>query len=162
MRHRQRHVHATIVQYLTAYLDNAGWITAPVNFGTTPVTVLDYEPQEAGETPAFNTVAISVGNQGADEPEEMGALHSCRYTIFCDVYPTSEPIGVAIADDIKDALTEEIIPVRDFTTSAAGTVTNDEIEFELVMVEKIPTATTTLDKRSWRSVKTQAVVYFQG
>lgn len=162
MRHRQRHVHASIVQYIKANLDNDGWTATPANFGTTPVTVVDYQPLEAGETPAFNTVSISMGDEGDDRVQQMGGgLHACRYTVFVDVYAEKEPIGVAITDDIKGYLTEEIIPLRDFTTSAAGVVVDGaEIEFELVMVEKIPTATTTLDKRTWRAVKFQAVCYF--
>ena len=162
MRHRQRHVHRTIVDHVRANLDFGGWVTAPVNFGTSPVTVMDYQPLEAGETPAFNSVCVSMGDQGADEVVELGGgLSSCRYTVFVDVYGINEPIGVAISEDIKDCLTDEIIPVRDYTTDAVGVPTDHDIEFELVMVEKIATATTTLDKRSWRSVKTQAVVYFQ-
>ena len=164
MRHRQRHLHATIVQYLSANLDYDGWITAPVNFGTTPVTIMDYQPLEAGETPPLNTVAISVGGQGDDEGQQLGGgLVACRYTLFIDVFAASEPIGVAIADDVKGYLVDEILPLRDFTNDAAGVVVDgSEIEFEHTMVEKIPSAASTLDKRTWRSVKTQAVCYFPG
>ena len=161
MRHRQRHLHATILGHVREALTAAGWVNAPVNFGSTPVTLLDYEPQQAGETPAFNTVAVSIGTQGPDEPFELGGgLYSCRYTVFIDVYGENEPIGVALADDIKDAISEEVIPLRDFTADPLGVDTDGEIEFEMTLVEELPTATTTLDKRSWRSVKTTAVCYF--
>ena len=161
MRHRQRHLHASIVRHLTAELTAAGWVNAPIAFGTQPVTILDYEPQEAGETPAPNTVAISIGHQGEDRPYELGGgLSVCDYTLFVDVYGINEPIGIAIADDVKDALTDEIIALRDFTSSSDGVETPGQIEFEMVVVEAIPSAATTLDKRTWRSVKATAVCYF--
>jgi hypothetical protein len=60
----------------------------------------------------------------------------------------------------RTPLTSEVIPLRDFTTDPAGVVTDSQIEFEDVLVEQIPTATTTLDKRSWRAVKATAVCFF--
>jgi hypothetical protein len=161
MRHRQRHVHATILKHVKDTLTTLGWVNSPVNFGTTPVSFLDYEPLEAGETPDLNTVAVSMGDQGADEAYELGGgLVRVDYTVFCDVWGANIPIGVAIAEDIKDALTEKVIALRDFTTNAAGVATSDSLEFEMVVVEVIPTATTTLDKRTWRSVKATAVCYY--
>ena len=161
IRHRQRHLHATIVRHVRQALDESGWLHDPVNWGQPPVTLLDYEPQQAGQTPAYNTVAVSIGTQDSDLPYELGGgIYTCRYTVFIDVYPTKEAIGVAIADDIKFAITEEIIPLRVFSTDADGTEIDAQIEFEDVMVETIPSAATTLDKRSWRSVKATAVCFF--
>lgn len=161
MRHRQRHVHATIVRHVRETLTSSGWVNDPVNFGSTAVTLLDYEPQQAGETPALNTVAVSIGDQGEDAAYELGGgLTVCPYVVFVDVYGESEPIGIAISEDIKEALNYEIVALRDFTTDAAGVETSGQIEFESVIVETIPTATTTLDKRSWRSVKATAVCYY--
>lgn len=161
MRHRQRHVHATILKHIRTALTDGGWIDAPVNFGTTPITLMDYEPQQAGETPEFNTVSVSIDHQGENEPLELGGgLYRCDYVLFIDIYAEAEPIGVAIGDDIKDALVEQVITLLDFTTDAAGTATDGQIEFETVLVEKLPTATTTLDKRSWRAVKAIACCYF--
>lgn len=161
MRHRQRHLHATVVQHVRVALEAAGWLSDPINFGDPPITLLDYEPQEAGETPAMNTVAVSVGHQGSDDVVELGGgLHECRYTIFIDIYPTKEPIGVAIADDIKDAITEQIIPLLDFTNDVDGEEVLAQIEFEDVLVETVPSAASTLDKRSWRVVKVTAAVFF--
>lgn len=161
IRHRQRHLHATVVRHVREALSTGGWLTPPVNFGTVPITILDYEPQEAGETPALNTVAISIGHQDADEPDELGGgIYSCRYVVFIDVYPTKEPIGVAIADDIKAAISEQVIPLRIFTTDPSGVEADAQIEFEDVMVEVVASAASTLDKRSWRAVKATAVVFF--
>lgn len=161
MRHRQRHLHKTVVEHVRAALDDLSWFHNPAPFGTTPVTLMEYEPQQAGETPKHNTVSVSIGDEGEDEVYELGGgMHSCRYVVFVDVYGTNEPIGVAISGDVKDALTEQVIPLRDFTTDPAGVVTDAQIEFESVLVESIPTATSTLDKRSWRAVKATAVCYF--
>lgn len=161
MRHRERHVHETILQHVKAGLGDLGWFADPVPFGTVAVEVVGYQPLEAGETPSYNTVAVSMGDSTADLPFELGGgLSVCNYPFFVDVYGASEPIGVAIANDIKDALTDQIIGLRDYTTTSAGVPTDAQIEFDLVMTEKIPTATTTLDKRSWRSVKATAVLYF--
>lgn len=160
MRHRQRHLHATLVKFVREQLDELGWINAPVNFGSTPVTVIDYEPQQAGETPAYNTVAVSIGDQGEDEAYEMGGLSSCRYALFVDVYPEVEAIGVALAEDIKHMLVDRYVPLLDFNRVAGGEPTDEMIELESVMVEVIPTAATTLDKRTWRAVKATAVCFF--
>jgi hypothetical protein len=161
MRFRQRHLHATIVGHIRSALTTGGWLSEPVNFGTTPVTLLDYEPQQAGETPAFNTVAVSIGHQGADEDFELGGgLATCSYTVFVDIYGESEPIGVAIGDDIKDCLTNMVVALRDFTADPAGVEVEAQIEFEDVMVETLTSAASTLDKRSWRAVKATAVCFF--
>lgn len=159
MRHRQRHVHATIVGHVIDQMTALGWVNDPVNFATTPVTVLDYEPQQAGETPALNTVAVSIDHEGADEEYELGGLETVEYTVFIDVYAENEPIGIAISTDIKDSIKHAALSVLDFTQTPAA-VTDSYMEFEHVIVETIPTATTTLDKRTWRSVKAMAVVYF--
>lgn len=161
MRHRQRHVHKTILEYLRAQLDDGDWFGDPAPYGATPVTLIDYEPQEAGHTPELNTVAVSMGYQGEDLPEEMGGgLHRCEYAVFFDVYGESEPIAVSIADDIKQAINGNIISLLNYTTEAEGEATDAQIEFEDIEVDKPPVATTTLDKRSWRVVKATACVYF--
>lgn len=161
MRHRQRHVHKTILEHLRTALDDGDWLGDQVPYGATPVTLIDYEPQQAGVTPAPNTVAVSIGDQGDDEPEEMGGgLLSCDYALFVDIYGENEPIGVAIADDIKAALSGQIITLRDYTSDADGDEVDAKIEFEFVTVERFDVATTTVDKRTWRAVKAIACCYF--
>jgi hypothetical protein len=160
LRHQSRHVHATILQHLQVNLDNDGWVTPPINFGGPAVTLLDYQPMEAGETPAFNTVAVSLGDQNADLDAELGGgLTATAYTLFVDVYAEKAPIAIALSDDIKGYLTHEIIALRDFTSDPAGVATDAQIEFEDVIVEVLTSATTTVDKRSWRAVKATAVCY---
>ena len=89
-----------------------------------------------------------------------GGLTRRDYVLFVDIYAASEPIGVAISEDVKDALTNRVLTLRDYTADAAGALTDDTIDFEAVVVETIPTATSTLDKRSWRTVKAIACCYF--
>lgn len=161
MRHRQRHLHYTILKHLREELTLLGWTSGDGNFGSPLVTFLDYEPIEAGKTPALNTVAVSMGDQGEDTAFEMGGgMYECRYTVFVDIYPANEPIGVALADDIKFAMVDEIIPLKVFTTDPNGVEVDAQIEFDDVMVEVIPSAASTLDKRSWRAVKATAVCFF--
>jgi hypothetical protein len=160
MRHQTRHLHRTVLKAVESELTDLGWFGDPAPFGTTKITLIDYEPQSAGQTPAPNTVAVSVGDVGEAEDYELGGLRSKRYPIFVDIYPTKEAVGVAIADDVADLLTDSIIPLRDYTTDAAGVPTDARIEFETVMVETLASAATTLDKRTWRAVKAVAVCYF--
>lgn len=159
MRHRQRHLHKTILEHLRAELTDLGWDVGL--FGAPGITLIDYEAIAAGETPAENTVAVSIGDQLDDQVYELGGgLIRCEYVLFVDIYGgVKEPVSIALADDIKDALWEQIIPLRDFTTDPAGVETDDQIEFERILVEVIPSAATTLDKRTWRSVKATAVLY---
>lgn len=160
MRHRQRHLHKTIVEHLRGELTDLGWFDGL--FGAPGITLIDYEPIAAGTTPAVNTVAVSIGDQFEDKADELGGgVMSCTYVLFVDVYggPKNESVSVALADDIKDALTDVIVPLLDFTTDPAGDLTEHSIEFESVLVEVIPSAATTLDKRTWRAVKAMARLY---
>lgn len=158
MRHRQRHLHKTVVEYLRTELTALDWDTGL--FGTPGITLIDYEPIEAGVTPVYNTVAVSIGDQLADREWELGGLLVTGYALFIDVYPSSEPVGIALADDIKDLLTNVAIPLKDFTSDADGVETSFQIEFEDVLVEVLTSAATTLDKRLWRSVKSIAHLYW--
>jgi hypothetical protein len=160
IRHRQRHVHKTVLEHVRAALQAGGWFSDPAPFSTDVVTLVDYEPLDIGHVPGYNTVAVSIGEESDDREWELGGgLHRCDYTFFIDIYPASAPVGVAIACDIKDALTESVIRLRDYTNDSDGVDTDGEIEFENVLVEVIATGGTALDKRSWRVVKATAAVY---
>lgn len=161
MRFRPRHVHQTVVEALTVELTARGWVNSPVNFGAVPITIVDYQPIEAGENIAVNTVAISMGDETATDPFELGAgLREVSWPVFVDVYPTSESLGLSVADDVKSYLTDLQLPLRDFTTNSNGTPTSEWLEFEDVMVEKL-TSNSTIDKRIWRSVKSTVTCYHQ-
>lgn len=161
MRHRTRHVHETIVKHLTGKLDDLGWISAPINFGTTAVEIQSVEPfGEGAVQPEGNLVAITLGDSSEDEDEELGGgLISGHYMVFVDVIAESIPLSVAIADDLRLALKNQIIPLLDFTTNDAGVAAaGSYIEFDMVDVD-VPPAASSVDKRTWRVVSCMANVY---
>lgn len=159
LRFRQRHVHRTIRDYVQSGLTNLGWVDEPVNFGTTPVTFIDVQPEEAGISIAPNTVALTLGDEPADRDEELGAgLRSCAYTVFVDVYGADAPTAISIASDVRDLLRDQIIALADYTTDVNGATTASTIEFETVIIEK--PATVVLDNRHWRVVKATATLYY--
>lgn len=154
MRHRTRHTHETVVQHLTAKLTELGWVSAPINFGATPVTIQTVEPfGEGAVQPDGNLVSITLGDSTEDEDEELGgAMIAGFYALFVDVVGESIPLSVALADDIRLALKNHTIPLKDFTSNPAGVeVAGGFIEFEAVELET-PPAASSVDKRTWRVV----------
>jgi hypothetical protein len=162
MRFRQRHVHKTLVDYVTAQLTTKGWVDDPVNFGVTPVTFLTAIPEFGGQAVAKNTVAISLGDEPMDRDEELGGgLISCDFVLFVDIFGEDASTAVSIASDVKDSLKYQILPVKDYTSNPAGDVTTAVLELEDVVIETPPVATSNVDKRFWRVVKAMAVYYAQ-
>lgn len=157
MRFRQRHVHRTLVDYVTGVLDDAGWTAGTPPLGAPAMTILDYEPQTAGEIPPVQSVCISIGEQGPARAFEMGdGLLQVRYVVYIDIYPISESVGIAIAEDIADSLIEIYVGLNDYT-SAPPVATGEALEMTRVMVQGIP-STDKMDKRPWRVVKATAVL----
>lgn len=158
MRHRERHVLQTVVDHVRTILTDGGWMSESGLFGGPVVTLVDHQPIENGETPAFNTVAVTFGNQTEDLDQELGgSLTTTSYALFVDIFPTDASVGRALAGDIKAGLTSVVIPVHDY---AAGVDTDEQIEFEHVLVEVVPTGSTSLDKRTWRVVNAMATTYW--
>lgn len=156
MRFRSRHAHQTIVNYVTEQLEALGWMSEPINFGTAPVTVQDFEAygsEQGAVQPEPNLVAVTLDPEGADEDEELGgALISGQYQFFCDVVGETIPISVSIADDLLRKTKNAKIPLLDFTTDAAGTQTpGHTLEFYNCFVAT-PEASSTIDRRTWRVV----------
>lgn len=159
-RFRSRHLLQTCLDHIETGLRTAGWIDAPVNFGTTPVTFLEVQPSEGGITVAPNTVAVTLGDEPEDRDEELGAgLQSCDYTLFVDIYGASNSVSMSLADDIKTLLKHTALPLVDYGASATGVPTDHRIEFHTVVVDR-PNLVTGLDKRYWRTVKATAALYF--
>lgn len=161
LRFRQRHVHQTLVDHIKATLIATGWVSAPVNFATTPVTVIDFQPQVGGVTVAPNTVAVTLGSEDEDLDEELGAgLISCEHMLFVDIYGADGATATSIAADLKDGLKHRIVPLRDYTTNPAGVlVPGAQLEMDGVLIETPAVATTNVDKRFWRVVKATATLY---
>lgn len=159
MRFRNRHAHETVVKYITEALTEAGWVTPPINFGAAPVTILSYQPVEAGEAPKENTVAISFGDETPNLEWELGGIEIVTWALFVDIYCERIPVSESIAADVKDMLTDVVLELLDFTTNDAGVPTTDQLQFEDVAVEIVP-STASIDKRTWRSVKAMCHCYF--
>lgn len=164
LRFRIRHVHKTIADHIEAQMALLGWVTPPVNFDTTPMTFLEFQPDEAGKTIAPNTVAITLGDEGAAEDMEMGdGLREVAYPLFIDIYGANQSIAASIASDIKTLVEDTYLKVRDFTTNPAGVETQEQIELDKddVTVERPAAATGATDsRRYWRVVKTTARVHY--
>lgn len=163
MRFRPRHVHQTVVQFVETQLDDLGWVTPPINFGTTTVVVDSAEP-DFGQTtlPDGNLVGISMGDEPPNWEEELGgAVESVNFVVFLDVIGATESVAVSIAADLKELLRNKVLTLQDFTLSVdSPSPTTHFIEFESVMVET-PTATV-MDRRRWRVVKVTAHTVFSG
>lgn len=164
LRFRIRHVHKTVADYIEAEMVTLGWVNAPVNFDTVPMTFLEFQPDEAGKAIAANTVAITLGDEGAAEDEEMGdGLRAVAYPLFVDIYGANQSIAASIASDIKTLLEDHYMPVLDFTTNPAGVPTTEQIELDKdeVTVERPNAAVGATDfRRFWRIVKSTVVVHY--
>jgi hypothetical protein len=164
LRFRIRHVHKTVADYLEAELQRLGWVDEPVNFATTPMTFLEFQPEEAGKAIVANTVAITMGDEPAADDLEMGdGLREIAFPLFVDVYGANQSIAASIASDVKQLLEDRYMPVLDFATSSEGVPTNERIELNKddVSVEKPDASQGAQDfRRFWRVVKTTARVHY--
>lgn len=164
LRFRIRHVHKTVADYLEAEMTALGWVNSPVNFNTVPMTFVEFQPDEAGKAIAANTVAITLGDEGAAEDEELGdGLRELAYPLFVDVYGANQSIAASIASDIKTLLEDHYMPVLDFTANEVGVPTTERIELDKddVTVERPGAAIGAVDfRRFWRVVKTTVRVHY--
>lgn len=165
MRFRYRHTHKTICRYIETQLTTLGWVNAPVNFGTTPLTFVEIQPDENGEPVAVNTVAITLGDGPVDTAEELGdGLYSVAYPFFVDVYGENQSIAVSIAEDVKDVVNHEIsILLFDWTDPNNPVEQTDYMTFERVSgPQRPPISFQSQDfRRHWRVVKGLARLYYE-
>lgn len=165
IRHRSRHLRATLYNMLADQLDDLGWISTPINFSADPVTVVDYQPDERNEPVTKNTVAISLGNGLNDEDMELGGatggLRSGWYPVFIDVYMAEQALTDAICDDIRDIFDSQLFPLINQITSAPSA---EQIEVEEVLGPDRPAGTFAAEqfKRYWRVMKLGVRVYYNG
>lgn len=164
IRFRSRHLHKTFVTQLTSDLDDAGWISPPVNFGAKAITIMDFQPDERSAPIEHNTVAVSLGDYQSDQDEEIGALggglRSALYRVFVDVYMSEQSYSLAICDDIRDIYTDRSMPLIDQITLAP--VPTCVIEVQEVLGPERP-AGSGIDpfRRYWRTMRVDALLYFQ-
>lgn len=164
LRFLSRHVQQTLVDHVTEQLDARGWISLPTNFGVTPITVIDVEPEFTSSQPiAPNTVAATITNELEDRAHELGGgLWSVEYFFAIDIFGDMPATAVSIAADVKALLAAQpVIPVRNYTGTTS--VESDErIEFDMVTVGRPAQAKGNHEFRMrWRSVLGRMTVYFQ-
>jgi hypothetical protein len=167
LRFRSRHVHKALADHIEAELASLGWVNSPVNFGTTPIVFLEFQPDEAGVQIQPNTVSITLGDEPADSALELGSaqggLWSTEYPVFVDVYGANHSIATSIASDVKTILGDLSLLVRDYTADGEGVAIEEHliVERETVSVERPSASLGTVDlRRYWRAVKAMATVYY--
>lgn len=163
LRFRTRHLHATFFDYTQANLRALGWIDAPINFGTIPVTMIDYQPDERFEQVKKNTVSVSLGDFENDEDEELGAgvggTRAAPYQVFIDAYMAEQALSLAICDDIRDIFTDRTIHLVDQINNVE---TENLIEVQNVNgPERIQGTAADQFKRHWRAMRLDVNLYFQ-
>lgn len=163
IRFRTRHLHATFYNHLRAELTMRGWVNDPVNFGATGLSFMDYPPDERATQIKQNTVAVAVGDYGADEDAEVGArgggLRRADYHLFIDVYMEEQSLTLALCDDIRDIYT-------DYSCDLIDQITGQPVPFVYIEVEEVggperPSSGVDAFQRYWRTMNLDLAVYFQ-
>ena len=162
-RFKLRNAHATIANFVTTELAALGWVTAPINFSATPVTVIDFQPDERGIEILKNTVAVSIGDVDDDTDEELGAatggLWSLYVPTFVDVYMEKQSLSVAICDDIRDIFFNQETNLINQATGVA--VTGATIQFDQVIGPHGPTGAPNDFRRYWRIMRIGSRIFYQ-
>lgn len=166
LRHSARHVHRTVVNYLTEQLDALGWLddtTTP--FGAPPLTIRDVSvlPSD-GSMPAAiqpGMVTITLGDEDDSIDQELGGpLAASEHPIFVDIFMDSDAAALAVALDVRDICkgrlpnTTRFLPVIDQVTSTP--VDGWKIELTDIVRAKPDSPL----KVHWQVVKVTAYVEF--
>lgn len=164
LRFRSRHVQQTMLDRLQTRLTDLGWVDAPVNFATTPITFMETEPEfEGAEVLAPNTVAVTLLSEAEDEPFELGGgLFKVTYIFAVDIFGATPPVAQSIASDVKDVFTANpTLPIVDYT-GAVPTESDEYLEITDVTVVRPPLERGSHGyKLRWRTVQGRIVAYFQ-
>ena len=129
-RHSSRHLQTAATDRVENHLKALGWIGPQDStpFGATPVKFVRRRIEETDlQSVTPNMVAVMFGDEDDDRELELGAgLLGITFPMWIDVVGDSDPIGLALAGDIKDNLTgrypgtSRFLEVRDYTTSRVG------------------------------------------
>jgi hypothetical protein len=164
-RFRSRHLHATFYKQFIVDMSDLGWTTGAINFGAAPITIIDYQPEDRQETIKKNTVAVSLGNYGADEDEELGAtgggLRSALYNIFIDVYMAEQALAIAVCDDIRDIYTDLSMPLINQINGVPEP--NTLIEVDTILGPERPGGGAGSDtfRKHWRVMRVDGRLFYQ-
>lgn len=166
MRFRVRQLQQNIVDYVIAELDRLGWVGTTINYGTTPVTVMeDVDLEDPPADLAPNTVAVTIPDEGPDEVAELGGgLYRAIYSLFIDCYGESGTMAQRILGDLKDSFTDRELVLRDYAGSTPVR-TDERCEFDIIAIERPGRSTSGVRameaRRRWRVMTLDATVYFQ-
>jgi hypothetical protein len=169
LRFRARHVHRTVYNYVTGELAALGWPDsaaaaggAVVNFGSTPLTFLEFTPDDNGAKVAANTLVISLGDEPPAESQELGdGIRMIAYPVEIDIYGANQGIATSIASDIKTLFENRYMYVTDFTADPP-VASQEYLEFdhEDVSISRPAQQGASDFRRYWRVVSTIAQVYY--
>lgn len=163
LRFAPRHIHGTVVTYLSDLLDDLDWTTTNPPLGAPQVRIQAFMPPESElSSVKAGLVTISMGDEVDAVEEEMGGpLHSQEYPIFVDVFMEKEAHALSLATDIRDCFrgrisgSRRVMPVMDQSEATPTAVPGWQMEFQDVQRERI-------DRLPifWQSVKLTAFVEF--
>jgi hypothetical protein len=163
LRHSPRHIHATIVDYLTGHLDTLGWTTSTPPFSATQVRIQTFMPPESELTKVTSgLLAITMGDEYDAEEEELGGpLHTQDLPFFVDIFQDKSAHALALATDVRDLLrgrmtgAKRVLTVQDHTLAVPVDVTGWKFEFTDVEREQIYRL-----PLYWQTVRCTAMVEF--
>jgi hypothetical protein len=169
LRFRARHVHRTVYEYVIGELTSLGWPDAAtaaagavVNFGSTPVTVLESTPDANGVAVAANTLVITVGDEPAARSQELGdGLRMIAFPVYVDIFGANQGIATSIASDVKTLFENRYMYVTDFTADPP-VPSQEYLEFDSddVSISRPPVQGASDFRRYWRIVNAVAQVYY--
>lgn len=163
LQYAPRHIHATIVDYLTDQLDALNWTSSTPPFGATQVRIQTYMPPESELTKVTSgLLAITLGDEfDANEEELGGPLHTQELPFFVDIFQEKSAHALALATDVRDALrgrltnAKRILTVQDHSQDPPQDVAGWKFEFtdvEREQIYRLPIY--------WQTVRCTAVVEF--
>lgn len=139
LRHAQRHIEASALQWVKAHLEGLSWLADDVAarpFHVQPVKVTATLTGQFGTDPQHVVVAgtdapvvgVSIVGQGIDADQEVGGpLVETTYDLFVTVV-AKPSIATALAEDITDLLAGRVAPpIVPFVDQASGTPVEGEL-----------------------------------
>lgn len=153
VRFQIRHAQQTLADHLKARLTALGWTEEPVNFGISPVELVEVEPEETERLPD-NAVGVAFTYEGPDVARELGGgLWAVEYELRINVKAVSGGIARSIASDVKDVLGGLVLTLQDYTKTPPTPVEGAYLEVDDVAVLRPTAGERGFEwKRNWRIV----------
>lgn len=158
MRHPTRHAHKTLADHVKSQLKTLGWITPPINYGSTPVTFMELAPARSGTPISPNTVGVSLGDSSPlVEAELGGGLLRTTVALFVDVYAQDWSTAAAICDDVALILTNLRLAINDYSLDPVE-ASSAYMEIDEVDIDE-PPAAVELERQHWMVVTADLELY---